>query len=105
MEKWNKDEFMKIFSADPELNRIIVEQKNLLGIISKRIIDLDDQNTRACLIVLGWKPPEKDSGTNLLDRRRLTACLEYCKSKTTEELEKVNLLEATHEEKSGEEDY
>lgn len=89
-EKWGIKNFEAKMFTDPENNRIVMETQNAIGMAVNRLIDLDDQATRACLMQLGWTPPEQEGGAVLLDRRRLEACLEYCKGKSTGELEALN---------------
>ena len=89
-EKWDIKKFKASMFADPENNRIVMETQNAIGMAVKRLIELDDELTRACLIQLGWTPPKQEGGAVLLDRRRLDACLEYCKGKSTGELEALN---------------
>jgi len=89
-EKLDIKKFKASMFVDPENNRILRETQNAIGMAVKLIIDLDDKLTRACLIQLGWTPPNQEGGAVLLDRRRLDACLEFCKDKSTDELEVLN---------------
>lgn len=74
--------------ADLANNVIIIkEEDSLMESVSKQYIFLQDQAVRACLIKMGWTPPEKEASVDLLDKRRLSACLAFCKDISTTTLE------------------